>query len=113
VVLGTVENRPAIWAVRHGKGWVIAAADPAPATFNELVRDVAYNLSKLDTAKTNALEVDTDYDGVYTTLLANGEVIVHNFNAEARTNSVNGAKTILPPKSLRSILIKSSSPPQS
>ena len=106
VVLGTVEKRPAVWAVRHGKGWVIAAADSDPATFNELVRDVAYNLSKLDATKTDALEVDTDYDGVYTTLLANGEVIVHNFNSAARTNSVDGAKTILPPKSLRSILIK-------
>jgi hypothetical protein len=106
VVLGTAENRAAIWAVRHGKGWVIAAADPDQATFDELVRDVAYNLSKLDTTKTNAQEVDTDYDGVYATLLANGEVILHNFNSEARTNSVNGARTILPPKSLRSIVIK-------
>ncbi len=106
VVLGTVDSRPAIWALRHGKGWVIAGADLDQATFNELVRDVAYNLSMLDATKTDAAEVDTDYDGVYTTLLPNNEVILHNLNSEARTNSVNGARTILPPKSLRSILIK-------
>jgi hypothetical protein len=113
VVLGTVDSRPAIWAMRHGKGWVVAGADLDQATFNELVRDVAYNLSKLDATKTDEAEVDTDYDGVYTTLLANGEVILHNFNSEARTNSVNGAKTILPAKSLRSILMKPAKPPQS
>jgi enamine deaminase RidA (YjgF/YER057c/UK114 family) len=110
VVLGTVENRPAIWAMPHRKGWVIAAAGLDQATFNELVRDAAYNLSRLDSTKTDAPEVDTDYDGVYTTLLANGEVILHNFNSEARTTSVGGATAILPPKSLRSILLKPANP---
>jgi hypothetical protein len=106
LVLATVESRPAIWAMPHRKGWVIAAAGIGQTSFNELVRDVAYNLSRLDTTKTDALEVDTDWDGVYATLLAGNEVILHNFNSEARTNNVGGAPIILPPKSLRSVLIE-------
>jgi hypothetical protein len=90
----------------HRKGWVIGAAGLDQAAFNELVRDAAYNLSRLDSTKTDAPEVDTDYDGVYTTLLANGEVILHNYNSEARTNRVSGATVILPPKSLRSFWLK-------
>ncbi len=60
VVLATAQSRPAIWAMPHGKGWVIAAAGLDQATFNELVRDAAYNLSRLDATKGDALEVDTD-----------------------------------------------------
>jgi len=113
VVLGGVEKRPAIWGVPHGKGWVIAAADLDQASFNELVRDTAYNLSRLDATKADATEVDTGFDGVYATLLANGEVLLYNSNSEARTNRVHGATVILPPKSLRSVLHIPAHPPAS
>jgi len=104
-VLATAEQRPAIWAMPHRKGWVIAAAGLDEAAFNELVRDAAYNLSGLDAKKTDAPEVDADYDGVYATLLANGEVILFNSHAEARTKSVRGKVVTLPPRSLRSVLL--------
>jgi hypothetical protein len=104
VVLGTVRGRAAIWATPHGKGWAITAAGLDEGAFSELVRDAAYNLSNLDPTKTDAPELDTNYDGVYTTLLANGEVILYNFNSEARTNRVGGVTVILPPKSLRAAL---------
>ena len=94
----------------HGKGWVIAAATIDRATFDELVRDTAYNLSRLDTTKGDALEVDTDWDGVYATLLAGNEVILHNLNPEARTKNVGGTKVTLPPKSLRSVLFRRANP---
>ena len=64
-VLGTVEHRPAIWAMPHGKGWVIAAGDLDQAAFCGLIRDVAYDLSKLDATKADAPEVDMNYAGVY------------------------------------------------
>ena len=105
-VLATVESRPAIWAMPQGKGWVIVAAGGDEATFNELVRDAVYNLSKLDATKRDALEVDTDWDGVYATLLANGEVILYNFTSEPRVKTVAGTTVTLPPHSLRSVLVK-------
>ncbi len=104
VVLGAVRGRAAIWAMPHGKGWAIAAAGLEEAAFNELARDAAYNLSKLDPTKADAPELDTNYDRVYTTLLANGEVILYNSNSEARTNRICGVTVILPPKSLRAVL---------
>ena len=64
-MLATVDSRPAIWAMPHGKGWVIVAAGGDQGRFNELVRDAVYNLSKLDLTKPDALEVDMDWDGVY------------------------------------------------
>lgn len=109
-VLATVEDRPAIWAMPHGKGWVIVQAGGDQATFMELVRDAVYNLSKLDPTKADALEVDTDWDGVYSTLLANGEVILYNFTAEPRTKTVFGTSLTLPPNSLRSVLVKRPAP---
>jgi len=61
----------------------------------------------------NARGLPNDYyDGVYTTLLANGEVILDNFNSEPRTDNVGGTTVILPPKSLRSALLKPANPPR-
>ncbi|HUT34715.1 MAG TPA: family 14 glycosylhydrolase [Planctomycetota bacterium] len=102
---------PAAWAMPHGKGWAIAWAGggsppQARQTFYELLRDVVYNLSKLDPSKADAQEVDTAWDGVYATLLANGEVILHNLASEERTKKVGSATIALPPKSLRSILFR-------
>jgi hypothetical protein len=110
VVLATAGSRPAIWAMPHRRGWVIAAAALDQPTFNELVRDAAYNLSRLDPTKADALEVDTDWDGVYATLLAGDEVILHNLNPEARSKNVGGTQVVLPPKSLRSVLIMRANP---
>jgi hypothetical protein len=110
MILATVEDRPAIWAMPHGKGWVIVQAGGDQATFMELVRDAVYDLSKLDQTKADALEVDTECDGVYSTLLANGEVILYNFTAEPRTKTVLGATITLPPNSLRSVLVKRPAP---
>jgi len=110
VVLGTAANHPAAWAMPRGKGWVIvwagfAGTKQSQQTFYELVRDAVYNLSGLDATKSNAEEVDTDWDDVYATLLSNGEVMLHNFATEPRTKVVTGTKITLPPKSLRSVLI--------
>ena len=105
-LLATVESRPAIWAMPQGKGWVIVAAGGDQATFNELVRDAVYNLSKLDATKPDALEVDTDWDGVYATLLANGKVILYNFTSAPRVKAVAGTTVTLPPHSLRGVLVK-------
>ena len=88
-VLATVAGRPAIWAMPHGKGWVIAG-DGDKMAFKELARDVAYNLSKLDPAKRDASEVDTDWDGVYATLLSDNEVILYNSNNEPHHKTVCG-----------------------
>jgi len=104
-VLAMAQDRPAIWAMPHGKGWVMVAAGGDPATFMELVRDVVYNLSKLDPSKSDALEVDTGWDGVYATLLSSGEVILYNSTPEPRTKTVLGATVTLPPISLRSVLV--------
>jgi hypothetical protein len=104
-VLATFAGRPVIWAMPQGKGWVIVAR-VGQAEFNEVVRDVTYNLSKLDPTKKDALEVDADWDGVYSTLLANGEVMLYNSNSEPRQKTVGGTAILLPPKSLRSVLIR-------
>jgi len=106
-VLATVKNRPAIWAVPHGKGWVIVAGNSEQPVFNELVRDVTYNLSKLDATKKDAMELDADWDGVYATLLANGEAILYNSTAESRRKTIGGTTITLPPHSLRGVLMKS------
>lgn len=89
---------------------MIVEAGDDQATFIDLVRDAVYDLSMLDPTKTDALEVDTDGDGVYSTLLANGEVILYNFTAEPRTKTVLGGTMMLPPNSLRSLLIKRPAP---
>ena len=42
--------------------------------------------------------------------LAKGEVILYNFTSEPRTKTVLGATMMLPPNSLRSVLIKRPAP---
>ena len=107
-VIASVDERPAIWAMHQGKGWVIASALETDA-WKELVRDAVYNLNKLDRSKTDAIEIDRGYDGVYTTLLPNGEAIFYNSTAATPTNQFGNAIVILPPKSLRSELLTPSS----
>ncbi|MBI2302197.1 MAG: family 14 glycosylhydrolase [Armatimonadetes bacterium] len=51
-----------------------------------------------------ARDIDLDWDGVYTTLLANGEVILFNSTKEERTKQVAGHAVVLPPVSIRSVL---------
>jgi Glycosyl hydrolase family 14 len=109
-VLATAEGRPAAWAVKHGKGWVIvwAGEEDAPeaqGTCCELVRDVVYNLSALDRTKADAREVDTAWDDVCTTLFANGEAFVHNLAAEPRTVTIAGRQIPLPAKAIRSAVV--------
>jgi len=109
VVLAAVADRPAAWAVRLGNGWTLVWAGQsenanARRTFYELASDVVYNLSRLDYTKLNALEVDSEWDGVYATLLANGEVMLYNSSGEPRTKNVGGSRLTLPPHSLRSSL---------
>jgi hypothetical protein len=105
-LLATVAGRPAVWAMPRGQGWVIAAGGLEEAAFNELARDVTYNLSKLDGTKQDARAVDDEWDGVYATLLANGEVMLLNFNSEPRRKTVAEATIELPAKSLRSVMSK-------
>lgn len=92
-------------ATRHGKGWVIVC-DGDDTTFNQLVRNVTYNLSKLDPAKKDALNVDSDWDGVYATLLSNGEAILYNATTATIHKTMGGAAIDLPPKSLRSVMAR-------
>ena len=66
---------------------------------------MVYYRQRLPT-KPDALEVDSDWDGVYSTLLANGEVILYNFTSQQRTKTVFGTTVTLPPSSLRSVLVK-------
>lgn len=111
VVLAKVGDQPAAWALRRGKGWIIVWAgaeekSQAERTFYELSRDVVYNISALDAKKSDAREIDTAWDGVYTVLLANGEAILHNFGDEPQTKSVAGTEVTLPPYSLRSVMAR-------
>ena len=96
------------WAVRHQKGWTEFAGraglsgrrrfsaatpsctGPSPANlqpdpyrmFENLTRDVVYNLSALDPSQHDAVEVrHYEFDGVYCTLMSTGEVILHQFTA--------------------------------
>jgi hypothetical protein len=108
----TTAGKPAIWAVPRGKGAVIVWAGTgvdklANRTFCNLVRDTVYNLSGLDDEKrANAREVDTEYDGVYATLLPSGEVILHNASGEERQWALGERQMKLPPHSLRSLLLR-------
>jgi hypothetical protein len=52
--------------------------------------------------KTKSIEVPADFDGVYSTRLANGETIFYNSTAQKRTNVLSGTMVVVPPKSLRS-----------
>jgi hypothetical protein len=105
-VLATVKGQPSIWAMPHGRGWaVVDASYSEEPPFENLVRDVTYNLSKLDPSKKDAMEVDTAPDGVYATLLADGEVILHNRNSTTVNKNVCGVAIQLPPHSLRSVCI--------
>lgn len=103
-LLGFVEGGRAIWAKPHRKGWVIASTLDH-VSCNELIRDAVYNLNQFDKTKANAVEIDHAYDGVYTTLLKNDEAILYNSTAQTRTNNIGATTVILPPKSLRSVLI--------
>jgi hypothetical protein len=103
-VLATSQGRPAVWAVPQKKGWIVAAPGLDRKCWNELVRDVVYNLHQLDPLKNDALEADSGFDGTYTTLLKTGEVLLYNSTAESRTNYISGKRVHIPPKSLRSII---------
>ncbi|HQK95948.1 MAG TPA: hypothetical protein PLD23_20795, partial [Armatimonadota bacterium] len=110
-MLAQAGGAPAAWAVPRGRGWVIVWAgmcndDRERRTASELLRDVVYNLSALDGTKADALELDTAWDSVYTTLLANGEAVVYNDSTEPRAVTIGGQTLDLPPKSLRSALAK-------
>lgn len=104
-VVASAAGNPAVWRMRNG---VIASALDAN-TWKELVRDTVYDLSKLDKTKHDALEIDHGYDGVYITLLKNGETILHNSTDQTRTNEVGNMTVVLPPHSLRSVLLKRNS----
>ncbi len=100
---------PAVmWAVHHGRGWVVewAGVDPSnPRAFEQCARDVVYHLSALDKTKNDATEVDTQFDGVYSTLLRTGEVILLNPGQQSRTVNIgSNVKLTLPPASLRSVM---------
>ncbi len=111
-VLATVTTgEPAAWAVPRGKGWVIVWAGTgtdklATRTFCDLVRDTVYNLSARDRTKPDAREVDTQYDGVYATLLPSGEVILHNATGDERPWTLGDEHLTLPPHSLRSVMLR-------
>jgi hypothetical protein len=104
----------ASWAVHLGKGWVVVWAgsdegDAATSTFCELARDTVYHPNDLQAAVMDVHgipELDTAWDGVYTTLFANGEVFVLNPTKEERTVQVGGKAVVLPPKSLRSAVVR-------
>ncbi len=90
---------------RVAKGWCVSSVSDKNA-FKQLVRTTVYSPSVLEASKKDRPEVDEDYDGVYTTLLRNGELILHNSTAETRTNRLGTANIVLPPHSLRSVLLK-------
>lgn len=108
-VLAQVDNRPAIWTKRVGKGYGIyyAGTWESKKGYYELLRDAAYNLSALDPSFKNAVEVDKDWDGVYCTLLPSNEVIVYNQNTTPVTKVIDGKPLNMEPSSLKSVMLKS------
>jgi hypothetical protein len=97
-------NVPNGRATPHGKGWVMINSGKGDS-FDDLVRYATYHLSQLDSTKRDALEIDNEADGVYATLLANGEAILYNSNPKPCRKTVAGQTIDLPPNSLRSLLI--------
>jgi hypothetical protein len=97
-----------IYVNRVGKGYVIFLdrSWDSKRLYYALLQDVVYNLSALDPSKTDAIEVDSSFDGVYCTLLPSGEVIVHNFNNEPVTAKVAGQEVYLERKSLASFKVE-------
>jgi hypothetical protein len=81
--------------VRTKQPLFIAAQSTDQKMWNDLVRETVAAVSQ-------SPNVDNRFDGVYSTLLANGEVILHNSTTEYRTNNLGTTKIVLPPKSLRS-----------
>ncbi len=68
----------------------------------QMIRD---GLSQRMKSSANNFEFDRKFDGVYTTLLRNGELILHNSTDQTRTNRIGDRMVILPPKSLRSAVV--------
>jgi hypothetical protein len=117
ITVNAASNKGSICCViPRGKGWVITwatpfvdrSADPqddSTRLFEELARDVVYNLSALDASKHNATEVDTAFDGVYATLMSSGEVFLLNPNPTPQTAIAGRLKVELPPVSCRTAVI--------
>jgi hypothetical protein len=110
-ILATAGGAPVAWSRREGRGRVLvwSSFGKTPAehrAFYELCRDAVYNLSALDPALKSAVEVKRSWDGAYCTLLANGEVLVLNDKAVAKTVAIGGARLTIPPKSLRSVMLR-------
>jgi hypothetical protein len=107
----------AAWALRHEgrtplpglhNGHVIVWAgredgEAATNTFLELCRDTVYCLGGLEQDATNGLEIAQDWDGVYTTLLVGGEILLLNPSGQERTVRCFREDVVLPPVSLRSV----------
>ncbi len=96
---------------RCGKGWVAvytgSVGDPAgQAAGCRLIGDLVCHPSRFDRSRRDPLQVDGRVDGAYTTLLANGEAIVHNPGDGPVTAVVAGRKLALPAHSLRSVLVR-------
>jgi hypothetical protein len=94
----TVEGESGFWAKHFAsaKQHVIIARDLDKNTWSNLVRETVAIASKQS-------RVDDRFDGVYSTLLANGEVILHNSTGQYRTNNIGNMTFVLPPKSVRSV----------
>lgn len=98
----TGDNAAAIWAVPHGKGYAIYFAGnwEERTLYYELLRDVVYNASALDPALVDALPINDEWDGVYTTLLEGNQVLFYNQTKQHITKTFRGQSLILEPVSL-------------
>lgn len=106
-VLATVADHPAVWANPVGTGWVVICAGGANnlPLFRSVIRDVVYNLPKLDPTQRGARELapDAAWGNLYTVLLQSGEVIAYNHGDEPLTAIVSGHRVELAPHSIVSL----------
>lgn len=100
-VLAKTSRGVAAWAMPNRKGWSICAPALGNSPWHNFVRDAVYNLRSLDRSKSNAAELDRDFDGVYTTDLLQ-EIILYNSTSEDRYRNDGGNELKLPLHSLRS-----------
>jgi hypothetical protein len=102
VVASTSDNAAAIWAMPHGKGFATYFAGnwEERSLYYELLRDVVYNASELDPALTDALPINDEWDGVYTTLLEGNQVLFYNQTITRVTKKCLNQVITLEPTSL-------------
>ena len=96
-----------MWANPMHKGWgvMFAGGWRHRLVYYELLRDLAYRLSLFDPTKDDALSVNDQWNGVYSTVFEGGKLLLYNPTDKEVSIDVLGTPGVVDALSLRDVFL--------